>query len=234
MALALPKPADIKAKLGPLPVWVWGVLVGVVILGVVYYRRAEAKTAAADTTANGVSVSGEDLTSDLAGAASDGTTGASATDGTDLTTSSTVGQTNASWESDALAWLSSHGFSPLVAQNALETYLEGTLSSTDSAAVGAVNAAIQNFGLPPEGVFATPTVTSTTPTTVTGGGPAAVTEPGSGTWYLLNGTTSYITLSKGVKTYHTKAQWQAAGSPVVLPISAANLNALIVAQRKAA
>lgn len=218
MALTLPKASDIKAKLGPFPVWVWGVLVGAIVLVVVYYRNNAAKAAAAGTDTSGVAVSGEDLTAALGATGSSDTT--DTTDpATDATSSTTLGSTNTTWESSAVAWLSSHGFSPLTAQNAIENYLNGTLSSTDASANSAVNAAITNYGLPPEGVFGIPAIpVVSTP---------AVTTSTASTWYQLAGAPGHQTIYKvtaGKRVAQTSAQYKAAGSPPISTISAANLN----------
>lgn len=224
MALTLPKASDIKAKLGPFPVWVWGVIVGGIILVVVYYRNNAAKAAAAGTDTSGVTVSGEDLTAAL-GATDDGTTDTT-DDTTDATSSTTLGSTNTTWESSAVAWLSSHGYSPLTAQNAVENYLNGTLSSTDAGANSAVNAAITNYGLPPDGVFGIPAVpVVSTPVTTTTTPPATAVS----TWYQLNGAPGHQTIYKvtsGKRVSQSSAQWKAAGSPHLTAISAANLNKL--------
>lgn len=217
MALTLPKASDIKAKLGPFPVWVWGVIVGGIVLIVVYYRNNAAKAAAAGTDASGVTVSGEDLTAAL-GATGSGDSGA--TTAPDATTSSSLGSTNTTWESSAVAWLASHGFSPLTAQNAIENYLNGTLSATDPSANAAVNAAITNYGLPPEGVFGIPAI----PVVTT---PAPATTTAASAWYQLSGAPGHQTIykvSSGKRVSQSSAQWKAAGSPHLTTISAANLN----------
>lgn len=204
----------IKSKLGPFPVWVWGLFVGVIVVAYLYYRNNSAKAAAAANT----TVSGDTLSSGLVDNTStdptDGLTGLD--DGTSTATTPTADATNSSWEASAVAWLGSHGYSPLVAQNAIENYLSGTLDATDASAVAAVNAAVQNFGLPPEGTFAIPQVTSAATTTTT---------TGVGQWYLLAGVKNdYYLVTNGVRVGKSAAQYKAAGSPPVSTISAANLN----------
>jgi len=44
-------PGALTAKLGPLPAWAWGLLVGVGVLGYAYLHRSSSTTAAADQAA---------------------------------------------------------------------------------------------------------------------------------------------------------------------------------------
>ena len=213
-----------SGKLGPLPVWGWGVILGVLVLGVYYYENNKQK--AANAAVVSATTTGDNLAAGLVDNTStdptDGLTGL--TDQNTGTTSGTLGsslQTNSQWESSAVSWLSGHGYSPLVAQSALEAYLNGTLDNSNTNYVGAVNAAIQNFGLPPEGTFSSPSATDpgTTP---------APTGALSNGWYLINGgadTGAYYQVTNGVRRNMGATAWKKAGSPALTTITTAQLAA---------
>lgn len=147
-------------KLGPLPVWAWGVLLGVVLIAAVWWQSHNAASTATPTATP------ETVPDDVTG------TGLSAA-GSDSTTVGATGTTlltNALWEAQALADLAGSGVSPLTAQVALENYLNGTaLSPTQQ---GIVNTVLTALGAPPEGVAGTPILSAppvtggTTPPTV--------------------------------------------------------------------
>lgn len=210
-----------KGKLGPLPIWAWGVILGVIVLGAYYYEANKKKAAGAAVVS--ATTSGDNLAAGLNDNTSvdptDGLTGLDSSGGLGTSSGTVAGsQTNAAWEASAVAWLSSHGYTPLVAQSALEAYLGGTLDSTNSNYVAAVNAAVQNFGLPPEGTFSAPTVTDA---------PATGGKLGDG-WYLINGgedTGAYYQVTNGVRRSQGANGWKAAGSPALSTITSDALGA---------
>ena len=140
---------DLKAKIGPLPAYVWGGLIGLVLVGYLYMRSSKAKVAGATP----VSPAGSNP---LDGAFTPGTTSGG---GGALSNPSGSLINNAVWLTQGVAYLTGKGNSPLAAQQALSRYLNGdTLSSTDSALV---NVWVAKQGTPPEG---NPTPTGSTST----------------------------------------------------------------------
>ena len=130
-------------KLGPLPVWAWGVLLGAVVVGFMIWQNnaignAESGTAAVDATNDAdPEVSGTQLTP----------AGTTVGDTGDVESSYA---SNLLWESAVIAYLSPKGYSPLKIQVALEKYFNGkTLTAADQKIV---NAAVAYAGLPPDGV----------------------------------------------------------------------------------
>jgi hypothetical protein len=136
----------LKAKVGPLPVWPWGLLAGG--LFTVWYWVSNARGGGTATDSGVVDET-------------DGTVG---TPSGDFSTVPVVPNddpvqdenTNAEWLVQALNAAGTVGVSFLTAQIALQKYLNGqTLTSTEA---GIINKIVGVVGPPPEGTFGTPEV----------------------------------------------------------------------------
>lgn len=141
--------ATLTKKLGPLPVWGWGVIAGVVIL-VGYYYYSNNKKAANAGEAD-VVISSDDLFKSIAGGSGGvgGSGGATSTEPVNY-------ETNTSWRQKGVALLIGSGVSPLKAQAALDNYIQGNPLTSEQA--GYVNTVITALGLPPDGTFGIPSV----------------------------------------------------------------------------
>lgn len=134
-------------KLGPLPVWAWGAVLGLGVVAYMYFKN-RSSASAAPTTNDAGATSGGSVTPDLT--ANDlGTVG----DYTGQSSNGTsVGSTldNAAWETQAVAYMVTQGKNPLTTQQAIDAYLNGSpLSWTQQQIITAV---VGKFGLPPQGV----------------------------------------------------------------------------------
>lgn len=154
---------DFQAKIGPLPAWAWGGLIGVGVVGFSWYRSSSSAAVAAGSPP--VTVDGVD---GAFGNASGGSSGVLPTtpDSTDLP-DSTEDPSDYSgtlpdytgvdfsdrtsletWIARAVLWLSGQGVSPAAAQDAISDYLDGTGDSGGSIA----QQAVLHFGAPPLGL----------------------------------------------------------------------------------
>lgn len=193
---------DLQAKIGPLPAYAWGGIIGLAIVGIAYWRSSQTAINSAAPAADG-----------SAGSLIDGVDGAfggfgNANGQTTPTTSGTGGiDSNGSWLTRAVAWLSGSGTTPLSAQTALSKYLMGSALTYDEGQI--VNKALSQFGVPPDGVD-TPTV-GAKPTTYTS--------------YLRDNTTGaiYGVTGDGSRVWLSAAQWQALGAPTNLLKSVTSL-----------
>lgn len=175
-----PFESKVEKKIGPLPVWAWGAIIG----GALYFvwrRKAKAAAAAATTTvdngAGAVDPSATDATAlDTTGtdqwdpnSALDSYLGADPTNPAYPVGSTSQGVpapvTNAQWARLSADDLIGKGDDPSLVQTALAKYISGGALSVAEKAI--VDAALIAFGSPPEGVQA---VTTTPP-------PGKVTPP---------------------------------------------------------
>jgi len=138
-----------KKKWGKLPVWGWGVIVGIAILiGYYYYSNHKKATAAGAQAAN---ISTDSLAGTPAGGGGSGSSDTASI------------ETNTSWRQKAVTLLVGKGVPPLDAQTALDNYLQGNTLTPIQA--GYVNQAITALGLPPDGTLGIPSISN--PTTAT-------------------------------------------------------------------
>lgn len=149
--------SELKSKAGPLPVWVWGVLIGGVLVGYMYWHKS--RTATAPTS---VDVSGTGVDDALSTGDAGTTTAGSVGTPSEATTSGL--SSNQTWEAQALTQLTGSGATPLAAQQALENYLSGASLSGDEQTL--INQALGSLGLPPEGVSGPVNTTQPTPEVV--------------------------------------------------------------------
>lgn len=134
---------DLKAKIGPFPAYVWGGIIGLVIVGYLYTRSSKAKITGASPSPA--------ASNPLDGAFTPGTTSGGGGGGGSTSNPSGSLINNAVWLTQGVAYLTGRGNSPLAAQQALGRYLNGeTLSAADAALV---NVWIVKQGTPPESVM---------------------------------------------------------------------------------
>jgi hypothetical protein len=142
--------SSLGKKLGPLPVWVWGVGAGALVLAYFIWNNnsiAGASGSSSDTTTGD---SGETLP-DVVGSSS----GASTTTPTRGTSTNPVTyDNNAQWVAAVVAHLMLNGYSPLDVQVVLDKYITG--KSLGVADQKVVNLAIAYAGIPPDGIESTP------------------------------------------------------------------------------
>ena len=135
-------------KLGNHSIYVWGGLLGVALLGYMWYshRSSAANTAATTTTTDPT------LGSGALGSNSGAVNNSGATD-TSTTDSSTT-DSNQSWETRAVSYLVSLGVGGESAQQLVEQYLSGYKTSYQGHL--RLNQVIAHLGPPPEGTDAIP------------------------------------------------------------------------------
>lgn len=155
---------DFRSKIGPLPAWAWGTIIGGVF--VVWLWVSKRDTTASDAEPTSQSTSPVAVTSDLG-------TPVYVTPPADTTATATADPTNSEWLVQAVNAVANNSTtSRLTAQSVLEKYLYGdsALSASDQIIV---NLALTKVGLPPEGTFSTPSLQSSTTTPI-----ATTTKPG--------------------------------------------------------
>lgn len=154
-------------KVGPLPTWVYGVGLGVGVLGVLAWRdrRNKAATAPPAAGADDKPATAGSATPTFDYEASDFTLSPSPMGGgtwavaprssdaessfDDDSSSDTGIATNPQWVKIAGDWLISVGYPPLDVSNALGRWMNGESLSASEAAI--VNAGLRQFGQPPDG-----------------------------------------------------------------------------------
>lgn len=197
-------------KVGPFPVWVYGVA----FLGIWYYlerRKSAATSSSATSTAAGTTGT---YGTDPAGNTGDidpqtGYVYGSAEDTAALQQSSTGAQssgqyaTNDAWAEAAINYLVGLGDDSVVANSAIEAYLQSqTLTTTQQAMV---NSAIQALGAPPQ---------PPAPSTSTG----IVSPPGGATTYATNPPTGLTVTSTSGTSIGLK--WNAAANATGYTVTA--------------
>lgn len=143
-------PQALKADLGGKPVWLWGIVGGVVLLGGYYWYSSNKKANAAGQLTQ-ITGSPIDQTSSLYP-----TVATTPTDTVTANTGSVLGsdtmETNLTWVSRGVKLLASAGVNGVTASNALTKYLNGQpITSLESNYVSKV---LTNIGYPPDGSLA--------------------------------------------------------------------------------
>lgn len=136
-------------KLGNHSIYVWGGLLGVALLGYMWYANRSSSANAATTT----STTDPTLGSGALGSNS-GTVDNSGAADTSPTTDSSSTDSNQSWETRAIAYLVSLGVGGEAAQQLIEQYLAGYKTSYQGHL--RLNQVIAHLGPPPEGTDAIP------------------------------------------------------------------------------
>lgn len=141
-------PMDAGKKLGPLPMWGWGALLGLVVVGYLYFKgRSGSNSAPVNPSATGAVL--PDLTANDLGSSGN-------LAGSDSTQSPPTMTTNAAWEATAVAWAVTQGLNPLTVQTAIEDYLDGVSLSFEQGQI--ISKVLAQFGEPPQGVNSPPVV----------------------------------------------------------------------------
>jgi hypothetical protein len=171
---------SLTQKVGPLPAYGWGLILGG---GYVGYRYWKAKQAAAASAASPTSVvdtqgTGFGLSQDAAspwGNAGGG--GSSVVNPTGTGTTTTGSQTNVDWGNMAENWAIAMGFNPTDAATAIGSYLYGTGQALNSTQSGILQQVLRQFGTPPEGIIIPPPVTAPPPINPTPSAPTQQQPP---------------------------------------------------------
>jgi len=152
--------SGLRSKAGPLPIWAWGALLGLVAVGFIYWRssNAAANSAAAGTTDSGSQI---DPTVDYTAAGLGATQASSDTTNADTSSSTPVYGDNDSWVSGIVQWLNGQGKDPIKVRQALTNYLNGGIITPDQLAI--IKSAIGYAGDAPDGLAGTPTEAVTPP-----------------------------------------------------------------------
>lgn len=193
---------SLNHKLGPLPVWAWG-LAGGLLFGVVYYlhkKKADAAAASASQLANQSAFTSLGSSSNGGDAGELATTGGSSGLG-----GSATGTSLAQWAANAVNWLIGQGANPSDATNALSAYINGQTLTPDQSTL--VNQALSNFGAPPSGILPVNTQDNTT------GDPNSV--PGTFVTYTRDASTGgiYGVKADGTQVLLSPAEYAALGNP---------------------
>jgi len=131
-------------KLGPLPTWAWGIIAGVLGLGVFYYIKSRQ---AVKNAGSGLTVTSDDLTQALTGGGVNNTSNVPP---------ATIPETNLTWLNKAVKYLTSGGANPIEAERALRLYLNGEPMTTKEGAL--TSKVITEYGLAPDGNLGTPSI----------------------------------------------------------------------------
>ena len=155
---------DLQAKLGPLPVWAWGLLGGGAVAGVFWFNQLRDKNG--ETITDGSDDSQADTSGDFQLPGSSdlldwGYRPSGITSGGSSTPVETSVDTNSAWGIRAIAALIGKGVSPIAAQTAINKYLAGEEITSDQAKL--IDQAVKEVGQPPEGGLI-PNVKVPTPT----------------------------------------------------------------------
>jgi len=141
----------IKEKVGPLPIWAWGVIVGVILLGV-YYLFQRNKTLKSNS---GV------VTPDVYTGA-DSSLGYTVPAGNQSSVITETVETNQSWITKAVRYLSEQGYNSADAQVWLQQYVSGIPIVGDKAKA-AIQEALDRFGTAPDTSAGVPTFVTAPP-----------------------------------------------------------------------
>ena len=153
-------PEAFSGKLGPLPVWAWGAIVGCGIVAYVWFSgRTDGSTDIADDTTSG------DVDTATSGSVADAIDGAfkpgTASGSSDADDIPETVDSNTAWGLRATSYLVTQGISPVTAQRAINAYLNGDAMTADQSDLA--DKAIIGIGQPPSAVELNPTVPSAVP-----------------------------------------------------------------------
>jgi hypothetical protein len=201
MALDL---STVKEKLGPLPIWVWGVLVGGGILGVMYVINA--RNANAETAQNASTSSGGDLYAGI----NDNTVANNIAAGLENESY----ETNDSWINKAVRFLATQGYSESEALLTLQNFLGG-LPIVGSNGRAQIDLVLGRFGTPPDGVAGIPTYVPDAP----------VSTKTVSKWVRSRQTKNiYVIYTDSTYAPVTSAQWKAAMSPALTYMNGSSIS----------
>lgn len=132
-------------KLGPLPVYAWGLIGAGIFVGYYVYKK---RTSSSGDSATG---SAADL---LAGGSTDGGSGTgelATTGGSSTGNGGSDSPSLAQWGANVSNWLAGQGATPQDADNAISAYINGQTLTADQETL--VNKGLAQFGAPPSGLL---------------------------------------------------------------------------------
>lgn len=189
----------LTAKLGPLPVYAWGLIIGAIFVVFMYFGKRKGGTEDTEEATSQARTIDLNNFAPTSGIPNSGP-------GTIIEPEET---TNAVWLAQSLALLMGRGISPIDGQVALMNYLNGLALTAEQQKL--VNIALAKYGLPPQGVDAIPTKvpTATTPTTPA---PGVTPTPAPAARYVTiegdpDGGRIYRAETNGTFTPYTSATW---------------------------
>lgn len=157
-------------KIGPLPAIAWA---GIAVGGYIAYHYISASrtptvntagdTAVSTTDPSSVYTSDYDPTSGYGNATGTFNSGQTST-ATDAYVPPAIAD-NQTWYRRVTSWLIAQGVDPSTAASTIAAYLSGSTDPLNATQTAALNNALTEFGVPPEGVLTPPPTTSTTTTT---------------------------------------------------------------------
>lgn len=188
--------STIKEKLGPLPIWAWGVIVGVILL-LAYYIYNREKTLKTNTAT---------VAQDTYSSAADGL-GQTSPPGV-VTSAVDDVETNQTWLTKAVNYLSTQGFDSADATVALQSLLSGVPVVGDKAKT-MVTEALDRFGVPPDLSAGIPTfVPDPTPTAGT-----------ANTYYARDATATDAEIQSGQGLYKVTDNGNGTGTKQAVSLS---------------
>jgi hypothetical protein len=213
--------SNLKEKAGPLPIWGWALITAFLGIGLFYYMHGRSKVAN-----SGTSTTAQVPTDPYAAFANYSAAPTSVTP-TDQGASGSY-ETNQSWLSKAVYWLTQQGKgTALDSQAALNNYLNnGTV--LDQGQTQLVNAALDQFGLPPQPVFGAPSGTNPTPPSANPTVQGYIRSPnGSISAVFTNGTKGEFSSNSAYTTFsaaHPAGPWQQVSADYYTRIPTASTN----------
>lgn len=174
----------LQSKMGPFPVWVWGVLLGGAFVAFYWFSNRGSVTTDETTTDTVATPSGDFSTVPVLPSGDGGVQDES---------------TNAEWLMQAVQAVANAGVSSVTAQTALMKYLNGDPLTASETQI--VDRALSKVGLPPEGVMGTPQ--PTTPTTPEASNATTTTINAPTTRKIGQSATIRVTTKWNVQSGHT-------------------------------
>lgn len=141
-----------SGKLGPLPVWAWGAVLGLGVAAWLYFHNRAAASKTTDTNPSAATATGDQVYPDLT-ANNLGSAGNQSSGGNGSASADTTSPTNQDWITRGVAYMITQGRNPITTQQALDKYIAGaelTWNEDNNYVVPVVT----KFGLPPQGVDA--------------------------------------------------------------------------------
>lgn len=152
------------ARLGPLPVWAWGVIVGGLVVAYLYFARWREGASTAPTETAGTASSLDKWAAGYLGQGG-GVVPVPEADSEDAPATGS-GATNWAWLAQGVRIGQTLGFTPTEIQGALQAYLDG--GTTNERGKTIVDAIVSQLGVPPDGTYGTLTVTPDAPASEVG------------------------------------------------------------------
>lgn len=151
---------NLKEKVGPFPAYVWGLILGIGIVGFVFLSNRNK-----GTTSKSANADSADPEAGLPTGWRDSSGLPVSSLGVVNTGTATTESNNSTWLSQGVKYGQSLGYTSLDVETALRTYLEGATLTSKQGAI--VNGVISSIGLPPDGIGGIPQVQVDTPPAAT-------------------------------------------------------------------